>query len=176
MKRTDADGNVLNLFSDGNPGVGQLATVVDASILNAFQEEICNVIELSGGTLDENDYAQMYTAIVAIAGAGAVAPGTKLTLANGQAVAANLAGLVFNKASYYGARIGYHLSRFTDTGGSEKCSMGVLTAIYSPKADSWDVVEEVAAGHDAVDHGVVFSITSAGQIQYTSSISGAPTT
>lgn len=49
MHRTDGDSNVANLFVD--PGLGVTATQVDAAILNAFQEELCNLVELFGGTL-----------------------------------------------------------------------------------------------------------------------------
>lgn len=46
MHRTEGSGNVNNLFTDGPP-----ATCVEQNIMNALQEEICNVIEGSGLTL-----------------------------------------------------------------------------------------------------------------------------
>lgn len=46
MHRTEGTNNAANLFTDGPPG-----TTVEESILNAFQEEIANVIEDAGISL-----------------------------------------------------------------------------------------------------------------------------
>lgn len=46
MHRTEGSGNINNLFTDGPP-----ATCIEQNIMNALQEEICNVIERSGLTL-----------------------------------------------------------------------------------------------------------------------------
>jgi hypothetical protein len=51
-------------FHDGNPATGALGTPVNASILNALQEEVCQTIELSGLDLDPGSTRQLYDAIV----------------------------------------------------------------------------------------------------------------
>lgn len=59
MHRTDADGNVNGMFSDGNAEQGSLATVIDAKWLNGIQEEICNLLENNGVTLDSDNDEQL---------------------------------------------------------------------------------------------------------------------
>ncbi len=63
MHRTDADGNVANLFDEGDPGVPRQPTQVDAAILNAFQEELCNLIEAAGITLVKGTNTQLRDAV-----------------------------------------------------------------------------------------------------------------
>lgn len=46
MHRTEGSGNVNNLFTDGPP-----ATCIEQNIMNALQEEICNVVEGASLTL-----------------------------------------------------------------------------------------------------------------------------
>lgn len=74
MHRIDTSGAVASKFQDGNPGLGQLATLVDAAILNAFQEEISGVIEYAGIALNKASWIQLRQAIIAIA-AGAAGSG-----------------------------------------------------------------------------------------------------
>lgn len=58
-----AVGDVVGYFSEGDPNIGQQATVVSADWLNAVQEELANVIEGAGVTLDKTVRTQLYTAI-----------------------------------------------------------------------------------------------------------------
>lgn len=50
-------------FVDPTPGVGVSGTVVDASWLNAVQNEICYVITSAGMSLNKNDNQQLFKAI-----------------------------------------------------------------------------------------------------------------
>ncbi len=59
MHRIDQDGHVGNLFSEGNPELGQQATRVGADWLNAVQEEIANAVEGGGSVLDREDNGQL---------------------------------------------------------------------------------------------------------------------
>lgn len=59
MQRTDALDNVNGMFSDGNPEQGKQATVIDAKWLNNVQEEICNLLEDNGVTLDDDNDEQL---------------------------------------------------------------------------------------------------------------------
>jgi len=54
-----------NLFTEGDPGLGIAATTVTDEWLNAVQEEVANVIEGAGLTLDKADNTQLTQAIEA---------------------------------------------------------------------------------------------------------------
>lgn len=56
MERIDSDSE---LFTDGNPSTGVVGTRVKADWLNAVQEELANVIENAGLTLDPDDDEQL---------------------------------------------------------------------------------------------------------------------
>lgn len=56
MQRVDSDSE---LFTDGNPATGVVGTRVKAAWLNAVQEEIANVVENAGLTLDADDDEQL---------------------------------------------------------------------------------------------------------------------
>ena len=60
----DTDGNVGGLFTEGNPGLGQPATVVGASWLNdTVQEELVNVVLSEGLTLNKASNTQLLQAL-----------------------------------------------------------------------------------------------------------------
>lgn len=90
MHRIDGPGNVANRFSQGDPTVGQQATMVTADWANAVQEEIAHVIEEAGIVLDKASSTQLYEALVALIagvvgdGDGAV-PTTRIVAAAGLA-------------------------------------------------------------------------------------------
>lgn len=78
MHRTDAPGNASNLFTDGNAGTGTPATEIEQHSLNAFQEELCNLVEGNGVTLVKDTNTQVRD-IMALLYA-TVQPGGRLTL------------------------------------------------------------------------------------------------
>lgn len=170
MKRIDADGNLSGMFTDGNPSTGVVATEVDSTWLNAIQEELVAVATATGATLDPTNanLNQVLTSIKQLIQDGAL--WMNFAVGNNQVAAANVTGILFDKTKEYGGRVPYHLHRHTDTGGSEVVAMGQLLVRYKPQADSWDLTDNIMAGDD---HGVTFSITGAGQVQYASTnISG----
>ena len=75
MHRIDADGHVDNQFVDPNPQSGTPPTVVDAAILNAFQEEIAAVVEGAGITLDKAKSAQLLEALAKLLDQGIAGDG-----------------------------------------------------------------------------------------------------
>jgi hypothetical protein len=85
MHRVDADGHSSNLFTDGNPGLGVEATVVDDDILNAFQEEIANSVEMDGTALVKGTNTQLRALLAGIA--LGMTPGGRVTLSSGNPVA-----------------------------------------------------------------------------------------
>lgn len=64
MHRIDTDGAVSNLFNPGDPLVPRNPTQVDEHILNAFQEEICRVVEGGGLALVKDRNTQLNEAIM----------------------------------------------------------------------------------------------------------------
>ncbi len=88
---------------------------------------------------------------------------TTFTIANNQGAAADVTGLVYSSASTHGAYINYILRRRTDS--AEKVATGKLTVRYFKDAATWDIHNEAES---SLDLGVTFSITAAGQVQYTS--------
>jgi hypothetical protein len=66
MHRIDETGNVAGMFTEGNPSVGEPATKVTDDWLNDVQENLCDTITGSGGTLVKGTYTQLRTAINAL--------------------------------------------------------------------------------------------------------------
>ena len=63
MHYIDAADNIAGQFQGGNANIGLKGTVVDASWLNAVQDEICNVITKSGEQLNKNSSTQLWESI-----------------------------------------------------------------------------------------------------------------
>lgn len=63
MKHTDAHNNVAGQFVEEDVNTGRLPTVIDASIMNNIVNEMCYIVEDTGGTLDGNDHTQVWTQI-----------------------------------------------------------------------------------------------------------------
>lgn len=63
MHYIDAADNLAGQFQGGNANIGLKGTVVDASWLNAVQDEICNVVTKGGEDLDKNSNTQMKESI-----------------------------------------------------------------------------------------------------------------
>lgn len=73
MHRIDhATATVDNLFTEGDPVGGIAATVMTDDWANAVQEEICEVIETAGLTLNKADNTQLLAAIQSLVGAALV--------------------------------------------------------------------------------------------------------
>lgn len=102
---------------------------------------------------------------------GSVISETQFNLANNQSAPANITGLLFDPGTIGVFLVDYRVYRkTTDTGATELAEGGALRGIYSPVAGTWELTQD--RGGDA---GITFSVTNAGQIQYTSSnIAGTP--
>ena len=88
------------------------------------------------------------------------------TLVNNQASAADITGLKFNYKKVSHAVIDFCVQRVTtSTGAVELTEAGILHAVYQPTSASWAIHEMTASGPD--DSGITFTITAAGQVQYT---------
>jgi hypothetical protein len=93
-------------------------------------------------------------------GGGAVAE-TEVAIANSQ-TNANITGLSFSGSSYRTAHVKFDIKR--GTGASEKRARIFATAVY--RNGSWELWDPDYQGDD--DIGITFTITVAGQFQYTS--------
>lgn len=104
---------------------------------------------------------------------GLLIPKTTFPIANNQGVAANVTGLVFNPATAPDFEAEYRIYRNTTAAGATELSeKGTLMGIYSPVAGTWEITQNKVG-----DAGVTFTITNAGQMQYTSTnITGTPAT
>lgn len=172
MKRTDAEGHDSNRYSEGNPSLGIPATVVGAEEMNNLQEELANIVDAAGITLDAGDEDQVLEALATLLEAGFPnATKGSQTLLNNQSSAVNITGLVFDKTNVKSARFLIDCHRETDTGSEQVDEQFELVAMYDPVNDSWSIHWN-SIGPD--DSYVTFAISSAGQVQYLSSnFSGA---
>jgi hypothetical protein len=104
------------------------------------------------------------------AGVGAISE-TSFTIVNNQTSAADVTGLLFDGSLVEAARIEYSIYRnTTGVGAVELAETGEIRLAYSPVAETWDM-QRVAIG----DAGVTLTVTTLGQIQYTSSnLTGSP--
>ena len=62
MHKIDTSTAIAGEFVDKNPSLGIEGTVVDASWLNAVQDEICNTITGAGDSLSKNSNGQLFAA------------------------------------------------------------------------------------------------------------------
>ena len=161
MQRTQAEGNDGGRYTEGNPGLGVPATVVGALELNLIQEEICNVVEDAGITLDDAEEAQLLDAVKAIVGRG----GDKVTaaIADNQVAAANLTGVIFDKTLIKSVRFLLDVMRRNDTQNATE--VFDCFAILNEETDTWSL-SFTGRGDES---GIGLSVDSAtGQVKYTS--------
>ncbi len=166
MHKTDAPGATLtNEFTEGNPSLAIPATEVGAKWLNTMQRELVEVVESAGLVLSDLDDTQVRQAIeVMIAGGGAAFP--NFAIANNQAGATNITGLLFNKVTHKAAIIPFDLMRSTTL--SNRMQSGHLFASHNSATDTWHLSILSGFGDALGGPTGVFSITNAGQVQYTS--------
>lgn len=91
--------------------------------------------------------------------------GTDLNIANNQGSPTDLTGLLFDSATYRGVVLEYDMRRKTDS--SERRSIGVLQLIYTTGGSAWSIISD-NSNDEVIHHGVTFSVTAGGQLQYTS--------
>jgi len=84
------------------------------------------------------------------------------TIANNQSSAANVTDLVIDGASVRAFNLDYTIYRKTDS--AELAQTGRLRAIYKTVANTWLMSDD----YSGENSGVTFTITTSGQIQYTS--------
>lgn len=163
MKRTTAEANDGNRYTEGNPSLGIPATVVGAEELNNIQEEIVNVVLDAGLTLDAGTENQLLQAInIKLSGGGIVSNQITQSVLNNQA-ATPITGLVFSSTSVKGFRVLFDIAR--STGSSNVTEVGEIFGSFNPITSVWAIEEQSYVG----DAGLTWSIDSTGQIFYASS-------
>jgi hypothetical protein len=158
MKRVDNGSQIAgNLYTDGNPSTGVLGTIVDASCLNAIQEEIVNVVldPASGiGALSQNNASlnQLNTAIKNIIDNrvqnfdGIMVKNTEASLGSDSTITATTAtasGLAVSYTPISGANdrylFGYIDWNVNDPDGS--AAEGFLDLQYSTDNSNWTTIK-----------------------------------
>ena len=86
---------------------------------------------------------------------------TSVTIANNTASATNLAAFTFDPGTVRGAEITYAIYR--NTSASELAEFGKIYLVFKTVAGTWDLSQTFAGSS-----GVTLTITSLGQMQYTS--------
>jgi hypothetical protein len=89
----------------------------------------------------------------------------EILILNNQVAAIDLTGVVLDSTQYRSVKIFYEIFRKTAT--NELLANGELVCLYDETSNAWSLAPGFWEG--AADYGVVFSITPAGQVQYTSS-------
>jgi hypothetical protein len=158
MKRVDNGSQIAgNLYTDGNPSTGVLGTIVDASCLNAMQEEIVNVVlDPASGitTLSQNNASlnQLNTAIKNIIDNrvqnfdGIMVKNTEASLGSDSTITATTAtasGLAVSYTPISGANdrylFGYIDWNVNDPDGS--AAEGFLDLQYSTDNSNWTTIK-----------------------------------
>lgn len=98
----------------------------------------------------------------ALASAGGGEATGNTTVANNQAVAANVTGLSFDGSTYRSVCIRYSIARVTSS--TEMNCIGSLDISYNTTTGVWDMTND-ASNQNA---GITFDVTNAGQVTYTS--------
>ena len=136
MFRTDAEGNVSGLYTEGNPATGVPATVVSADAMNAIQEEICNIIESAGLTLSKTNDEQLKAAINSVVQGGGITP-VEVGLLNDESEGEAVTGVNYNGANTRAIMLDAYVYRRDDV--EELAAIMKVYMFYKPDAAAWTV-------------------------------------
>jgi hypothetical protein len=147
-KTIDADSNTISNLETDNLKSGVLNIATD----------------LSGATDTQIPSALAVKTFIESIPGSTVSSEEEFTVANNQTSFADITDLAFNPANIRSATIEYAIYRETDE--DQFAQAGELRFIYNTGLDQW-FLSDTYAGQNA---GVEFGITTAGQVQYTSSL------
>lgn len=165
MHRIDGPGAGAgsNNWTEGNPALGIPATTVTDDFMNDVQEELATVIEGEGITLLKGQQDQLQTAIgLMIAGGGPATGDIDIALPDNSGPT-DITGLSFDKVSFKGGSFEFDIHRRDDTLSKNEIGTGYVT--HNTETDTW----KISIQSFDEDAETTFSITSAGQVQYTTS-------
>lgn len=154
MHRIDSDGaTVDNKFTEGNSALSIPATVVDADIMNALQEEACALVEGVGITLVKGTNNQLLAAVKELIRRGGVAAPVIQAIANNQASAADVTDFPkFLTTQVIAFEFLYNIYRKTDSGNVKET--GRYYASWNAATAAWELTK--ISVHD--EAGVILSL------------------
>ena len=147
-------------------GPGSVAATIQPNVVNNSKLAQMSALTLkgnnTGSTANATDLSvtDVRTLLSIIPASSGDIARTSFTAANNQAVAANITGLAFANATVKGFETQITISR--NTTYAEYSLKGIQ------KSGSWEMSQDYIGD----DVGLVFSITNAGQVQYTSTNTG----
>lgn len=117
---------------------------------------------------DASDWAEAVTEVLdTLLGSNDILE-TSFTVANNTVSVTNVTGLLFNTSTVRSAVIEYSIYRRSNSTPSGKAEAGIMNMVFDNDASSGNKCL-LAIGPSVGNAGVTFSVTDAGQIQYTSS-------
>lgn len=142
--------------------VSDIANGTDGELITWDSSGVATTVAVgtSGQVLTSNGTGSAPT-FQASGGGGGLATGS-FSFANNVSVASNITGLVFDKTSIRGCEI--FITTFTDSSFGNKATASTLNIITD--GSTWSIVEDTKIS--VVSTNISFSITTAGQLQYTS--------
>jgi hypothetical protein len=172
MHRIDSDGaTVNNQFTEGSAVLSIPATVVSAAIANAWQEELCTVIENAGLTLltsSTDTWDQLDQAIKKLIQTGGNVAALAATIANNQASLADVVNFPQQDVTIVKAlEVLYRLLRRTDS--SHLIETGRLYLTWNPETTDWEVTKAAYHGDTEVDFSMTLVSGNVWKLQYQSS-------
>lgn len=172
MHRIDSDGaTVNNQFTEGSAVLSIPATVVSAAIANAWQEELCTVIENAGLTLltsATDTWNQLDLAIKKLIQTGGNVASLAATIANNQASLADVANFPqLDRTIIKAVEVLYRLLRRTDSG--YLIETGRLYLTWNPETTAWEVTKAAYHGDSETDFFMTLVAGNIWKLQYQSS-------
>jgi hypothetical protein len=172
MHRIDSDGaTVTNQFTEGSAVLSIPATVVSAAIANAWQEEICTLIEGAGITLltsTTDTWNQLDAAVKKLIKTGGLITSLAATIANNQASLADVANFPnLDRTIVKAVSAFYRLLRRTDSG--YLIETGFLFLTWNPETSAWEVTKSTVHGDAETDFAMTLVAGNVWELQYQSS-------
>lgn len=172
MVNATGDGFTAGPTASEISGASSSASAAAASAAAASASASSASSSASSATSSASAAAASAALITPYLGTGAISQ-TTFTIANNTAVAADVTGCLLSSSTSKAAKVHGAIRRKTDTASSELIALVELLLIYSNQDSVWYLVS-VREDSNSSPSGVTFTVTSGGQVQYTSSnISGS---
>jgi len=155
MKRTTSYGNSSNRYTNGDPTTNTPATVVDASDMNMFQEELAAIVEQGAeDTLDSENENQVVSSIDEMIRRGGL---EKKTVILNNTTDQDLTGLAFLNDKYRMIQIKFDLRKRTDDESFRSIGELILVWDYEAVTPAFKIEQEnYQIGTDV--HGLTFKL------------------
>lgn len=146
-------------------------TINNPAVLEVKRDTLANLTTyastaINGQLVFATDTKAMYQVVdfaLESVGGGGVPDAVSFSLANGVSSASSITGLSFSPSTVLAFILEYAITRSTAT--TKVCSVGKFRGVYNSLTSAWSHSDDYAGD----DSGIVFSVSPAGQVQYTSS-------